>query len=369
MALKNLWARKSRTMLVVLGVVVCVVLINTVDGMLSAMKSDLERDMARHEGRMYLRQPGSGYPPFGSNVAESVIQEALAHPDIDLNESTALLLLVIVPADNPMDDADVAGIGIMPGKEAAYTDYTPAAAGVNTLQGTPEDSVILGADAANYYGTSVGQQLDVNGEWATVVGILARRKVDNIDRAVLMHLSFAQRIFGKEGVVSAALLKPKEPGHSETLASDLSARFPKLEIATEANIKQEASKALEMPNQFMGMISWAVFAAAILMVTNMMLVAVRERTREIGTLTALGMRPRTVMLTILYEALVLTTAGGVIGIALTVPAAYLGGWTWILSYGEVAKVSILILLAGGLAALYPAYRATRISPVEALRYE
>ena len=50
MALSNLWARKSRTVLVVLGVVVCVFLINTVDGMLSEMNADLERDMARQTG-------------------------------------------------------------------------------------------------------------------------------------------------------------------------------------------------------------------------------------------------------------------------------------------------------------------------------
>jgi putative ABC transport system permease protein len=126
---------------------------------------------------------------------------------------------------------------------------------------------------------------------------------------------------------------------------------------------------LEMPNRFMGMISWTVFLAAIVMVTNVMLIAVRERTREIGTLAALGVRPTTLLLTILYESLFLTVTGGVLGIALTVPAAYAGDWTWILSYQEAVKVAFLVVIAGGLAALYPAYRATRVSPVEALRYE
>ena len=369
MALNNLWARKSRTVLVVLVVVVCVFLINTVDGMLSEMKADLERDMERQAGKLYLRQPGSGYPPFGSNLPEAVAQEALAHPDIDPAQSTPLLLLVIVPADNPMDHANVAGVGIIPGKERVYTGEGAAAAGADTLKGAPENAVILGADAASYYGVSVGHTLDINGETAQVVGVLARQKIENVDTAVLMPLSFAQRAFGKEGMVSAVLLTPRAPDQADALVSDLAARFPKLEVATDDAIREEAGKALEMPNQFMNMISWTVFAAAILMVTNVMLIAVRERTKEIGTLTALGMRPRTLLLTILYEALFLTTIGGALGIALTVPAAYLADWTWILSYNEVIKVSVLILLAGGLAALYPAYRATRISPIEALSYE
>ncbi len=369
MALKNLWARKSRTVLVILGVVVCVFLINTVDGMLSEMRADLERDIERYAGRVYLRQPGSGYPPFGSSVPEQVIEEAMAHPAVAPDQSTPLLLLVLVPADNPMDDADIVGIGLTPGKEGIYIGEAAAAAGVISLQGTSEDSVLLGAEAANHYGVSVGQSLDLKGERATVAGVLTEQKVDNVDRAVVMQLAFAQRAFGKEGVVSAGLLKPARTGHSPTLTADLMARFPRLEVATDAMIGEEARQALDMPNQFMGMISWSVFAAAILMVANVMLVAVRERTKEIGTLMALGMRPRTLMLTVLYEALTLTIAGGVVGIALTVPAAYLGDWTWILSYGEVVKVGALILIAGCLAALYPAYRAIRISPVEALRYE
>ncbi len=368
MALKNLWARKSRTILVILGVVVCVFLINTVAGMLSVMKGDVKRDLERQAGKMYLRQPGSGYTPFGSSIPEAIAREALADPRIDPAESTPLLLLVIVPASNPMDDADVAGVGITPGKERAYIGDT-SAAGVSTLQGASENAVILGADAASHYGASVGQTLDINGETAQVVGVLARRKTESIDIAVLMPLSLAQRAFGKEGMVSVALLTLREPNQMEAVASDLAARFPKLEVATEEDIREEATRTLSMPNRFMGMISWTVFAAAILMVTNVMLIAVRERPRESGTLAALGTRPRTILLTILYEALILTIIGGVLGIALTVPAAYLADWTWILSYEAAVKVGVLILLAGGLAALYPANRATRISPVEALRYE
>ncbi len=368
-ALKNLWARKSRTALVVLGVVVCVFLINTVDGMLSEMNNSLKGDMARVAGKIYLRQSGSGYPPFASSLSEATAREALTTPGVDADESTPVLLLSLVPADNPMDLAEVIGVGVTPGKERAYLDQVTASAGVITLEGAPANAVILGINAADYYGAAVGDTVDINGEVGQVAGILARRRIGSIDQAALMPLQFAQNAFSKEGLVSFALLTIEDPGQTQTVASALAGMFPRFEVATDADIRDEASKMLDMPNRFMGMISWTVFLAAIVMVTNVMLIAVRERTREIGTLAALGVRPGTVMLTVLYEALILTAAGGVLGIVLTVPAAYAADWAWILSYQEVVKVAFLVLIAGGLAALYPAYRATRVSPVEALRYE
>jgi len=369
LALRNLWARKTRTILVIVGVIVCVFLINTVDGMLSEMKAERERDVGLQAGRLYLRQPGSGYPPFGSTIPEVVIKEALSLPELDPAQSTPLLLLIIVPSQNPMDLAEVAGVGLIPGRERLYLGDTPAEVGASTLYNAPDNAFILGADAARHYAVSVGQKLDINGEVGEVVGILAKSKIDVVDKVVLMSLSFAQRAFGREGTVSAALLAPKESGRREALISDFTSRFPKLELATEDTIGQELSKTMQMPNQFMGMISWTVFAAAILMVANVMLGAVRERTKEIGTLAALGMRPRTIMLTILYEALISTSTGGILGIVLSIPAAHLADWTWILSYKEIAKVGALVLLAGCIAGLYPAYRAARVNPVEALRYE
>jgi putative ABC transport system permease protein len=120
----------------------------------------------------------------------------------------------------------------------------------------------------------------------------------------------------------------------------------------------------------------AVFIGGVGML-NTMLMSVLERTREIGVLRALGWRRRYVLGMILRESLLLGVVGGVGGIVLGFGLGKLlalaPGW-----FGAMAPVYTprlfvqaiaLALLAGAMGGLYPAWRATRMRPVEALRYE
>jgi putative ABC transport system permease protein len=120
----------------------------------------------------------------------------------------------------------------------------------------------------------------------------------------------------------------------------------------------------------------AVFIGAVGML-NTMLMSVLERTREIGVLRALGWRRRQVLGIVLRESLVLGAVGGVCGIVLGLG---LGGLMALLPgyYGALkplytpqlfVQALVVALVAGVAGGLYPAWRATRMRPVEALRYE
>jgi putative ABC transport system permease protein len=112
-------------------------------------------------------------------------------------------------------------------------------------------------------------------------------------------------------------------------------------------------------------------------VLNTMLMAVFERTREIGVLRALGWRRRRILSLILREALLLGLLGGITGIGAALLMIFLfqqapmvGGildpvWEWDV-FARAIFVALMLGLFGG---LYPAYRATQLQPVEALRYE
>jgi putative ABC transport system permease protein len=203
----------------------------------------------------------------------------------------------------------------------------------------------------------------------TIVGILEHSGVKNIDTAVLMKLEAAQRLSGRSGSVSAVLLTAKDINMVTDLSEQLSREFPEFDVITQNDLLKNAEKMMEMPNRFMGMISLTVLMVAVLVVMNVMMIAVTERTKEIGILRAIGAKKRTVLEMIVLEASILSLIGGVLGALMVVPAAYIMDWTRVLSVQETAKVSLLVVAVAVLASIYPAYRATRIDPIEALRNE
>jgi len=108
-------------------------------------------------------------------------------------------------------------------------------------------------------------------------------------------------------------------------------------------------------------------------IMNIMLVSVRERTREIGIRKAIGARNRDILLQFLVEALVLSLAGGVIGIAFGVAASAaigaLAGWGLNLSVQTIALAAGFSLAVGVIFGVWPARQAAKLDPIEALRYQ
>ncbi len=108
-------------------------------------------------------------------------------------------------------------------------------------------------------------------------------------------------------------------------------------------------------------------------IMNIMLVSVRERTREIGIRKAIGARGRDVMLQFLFEALLLSVSGGLIGILVGVAAsaviAVLAGWAFTFNPVTVAVSVVFSLIVGVIFGVWPASQAARLDPVVALRYE
>jgi putative ABC transport system permease protein len=109
---------------------------------------------------------------------------------------------------------------------------------------------------------------------------------------------------------------------------------------------------------------------------NVIMMSVKEKTKDIGTMRAIGTKKRSIMLLIIYESLILSSIGGIIGILLISPiynvlGIFMGttSFNFTIPLSVVIQVALIVLIIGTFSGLLPAYLANKISPIEALRYE
>ncbi|MDO9144366.1 ABC transporter permease [Rhodoferax sp.] len=156
---------------------------------------------------------------------------------------------------------------------------------------------------------------------------------------------------------------------------------PATELHTWADLSPFANivKMIDMMTFFIRIMLVAIVLVSVM---NVMLMAVYERIREIGTLAAIGTQPRKLMAIFLSEGLLLGLAGALAGVALSyVVVAALNVWPIVFNFGreqitlhpalaasEVLGVLVMAVLVSGLASLQPAWRAARMDPIQALRH-
>jgi signal transduction histidine kinase len=362
LAWQGLWERKARTLLALVGLAVCVLALTTVDGMLGFIQAENQQDEGRFADRLLLQPPGAGYPPFKSVIHEESLTPVFDLPGIIVEESTPLLFIVLEPPDNPMDVAGVIGLGILPGREQAWLANTAVVAGKSTLLGENLNAVILGNEAARFYDvTAPGQTIEIADQQWQVVGLLNETGLSNVDNLVLMPLRTAQEVFTQGEWISSILLTSTEE-HIHGLVSQLSQAYPGLEVNTQEDIHQFLANSQELPNKFLGTISWAAFFITILIIANIMSIAVRERTQEVERLQRIGEKKSEIIKYSITETLLLSLSGGLIGMLAAIPIAYFLDWLWILTWQEMVRILALVLSAGFLSSTYPALRASSVYP-------
>jgi putative ABC transport system permease protein len=243
---------------------------------------------------------------------------------------------------------------------------------------------VLGAGvAARLFGDRdpIGRQITIGGVRFRVIGTFERLGQSlGIDRDGEVHIpvTAAQRLLGTDRIDALAIRAPDRE-RIDVLGRDvvatLSKRHPDSDFSA---VTQE--QILGVLGDILGVLTGVLAAIAGISllvggvgVSNIMLVSVRERTREIGLRKAVGARPRDIGLQFLLEAVLLTTTGGVIGMALGIAAALLVDrlspvpaavtwWSLALAFGVSALVGIVF-------GVVPAQRAGRLDPVVALRTE
>jgi putative ABC transport system permease protein len=192
----------------------------------------------------------------------------------------------------------------------------------------------------------------------------------------VMTLRDGQLLMGRPNKVGMYAIKMRDPEKASAVVESINSEFPVASAALSSDFVDQMPD-FQTTDAMIGGISFMAIVVGGVGVLNTMLMSVFERTREIGVLRSLGWRRRAILGMILSEAFWLGLLGGVAGIGIAF------GLTSLMSiapmFGDVlqplwewqmfVRSMVVALSLGILGGLYPAYRATRLLPVEALRYE
>lgn len=236
------------------------------------------------------------------------------------------------------------------------------------------NEVLLGASVASVLNLSPGDNMRMGGTNFKVTAVLSPTGASE-DNAVIAELGAAQAVLGKEGKISMVEIAAFCRGCPITeVTLQIAEVFPNAKVTAMKQAVMSKMQSIEMFKSFSLGVSILVIGIGALLVMVTMMGSVNERTREIGIFRAIGFRQTHVMQIILLEALLLGVFGGILGFALGNLMAW-GIIPVVIKEGVFAGINyqlggLCLLMSAALsllASLYPAIKAGRMDPSDALR--
>jgi len=233
----------------------------------------------------------------------------------------------------------------------------------------------------------VGESIKINLLNFKVIGILPPKGAggfrDQDDVVVIPVTTAMYRVFGKQ-YVDTISVEAKSPDLIEAAQDAISKTIIKQhrlnkdsEDSFQIRDMSEIKKTLEATTKTMSLLLGSIAAISLLVggigIMNIMLVSVTERTREIGLRKAIGANNKDIMAQFLIEAVLMSFIGGIAGILLGSGIAILitifAGWSIKVSLFSVILATVFSLMVGVVFGIWPAQKASKLNPIEALRYE
>jgi len=386
-AIRSLWQRRGRALLTILGVATILATYVATTSGLGSHEESLDARLSGLAGRVYVQQPVEGYagggsfPALSSSLPEETATEILALGSLDREASSAILFVPLARIATPGEPPAALAVGIEMGHEPAFLGTIAAEEGQAALPNA--GSVILGQRAARTYagadGTpaAVGQTIEIAGQPFEVAGIL-EPALQLIDHAVLIDLPTAQALFNRPGTVSAVILTAESVAGAGALQETTMAQFPHLQMIAQDSIVESATEVEAGVEALIQGINGTIVAVAVILITIVTLISAMEQRREIGTLQAIGASRRAIASLVVGQSVVVSLlstllAWPLFALAMLALRDHFAALNISLTAADLtpnwAHMGAVALLIGLLASLWPVWQATRVEPLEVLRYE
>ncbi|GAB2837934.1 ABC transporter permease [Actinoallomurus bryophytorum] len=375
--LSGLRARPLRAGLSALGIAIGIAAMVSVLGISAVSRAGLLAQINRLGTNLLTAAPGQTM--FGDNATLPVESVAMTSRIAGVRSASAVGTVPHATArrTDKIDPEETGGIAV----SAARLDL------LSTLDGSARSgaylnsatsrypSVVLGAVAAERLGIDrAGQRVYIAGRWFTVVGVLnSLRLAPEIDRSALIGWDMAAKL-GFDGHPTTVYERSTDAAVSsvhDLLAATVDPEHPdQVEVSrpSDALTAQLAAKSA-FNALFLGLGAVALLVGGV-GVANIMVISVLERRQEIGLRRALGATRRQIRLQFLTESVSLSLLGGVAGVLLGVTTALVyamhRGWPLVLPAEAIAGGVAAAVVVGAAAGLYPARRAARLTPTQAL---
>ncbi|MDP1553478.1 MAG: ABC transporter permease [Methanobacteriaceae archaeon] len=388
--LKNIFRNKARSSLAMIGIAIGIATILglglVTDGLSTSTEQALTAGAA--DFSVVSASPnGQGGGPGGFGGSQQLINETTVNKIAQISgvESVAGVLRSSI-SDDSTNNTDQQPSSSNPDQPSMRMPTTVLGIDSKNLEmydvkvtnGSAYSSaneVVIGKTAADNQNKTIGDTVSISNQTFKIVGIYETGETMQ-DNGIIMSLTTLQNITNNTGKVSSILVKTNDSSNADKTAQSIESKYSDLSTSTSLSGMDRMNSSLDIIKSAVWGISLLAILIGGIIVVITMLKSVSERTREIGVLKAVGWTKKWVMVMIIGESLILALIASIVGILIGVGVVEILSLFNILQFIQPTYSLTLFLkalgiglLMGVIGGLYPAYRASRLAPTEALRYE
>jgi ABC-type lipoprotein release transport system permease subunit len=402
LAWRNLWRHRRRTLIVVLSIGLTLAMMMMYDGLIAGFEQAIYGNAIKVLGGN-IQIHASGYndktnlnPLLPLTDDQAVIKAALAQPQV---VAASRRITTGGLATDRKGAFGISIVGIEPEKELPVSLLPKHVRSGKYLTAADQDVIFIGKGLADAMEVKVGDRITLTGrathgqmrQRSMTVGGIYDVDMGDIEKLnIYISLAEAQDLYGLTGQSTEVMVSLKQLGQEPAVINALKTSLPGYEMDSWQTNYPDLQSALETKGEAMNVFGFIIMIIAGIGIFNLLMMAVYERTREIGLLSALGMRPQQISSLFILEGALLGLIGVGFGVGLGVAFNFISGqvgWDYsqfsslsqymalitgriypTLGLEKLAQRGLTALIIAVLASFYPAHEAAQNEPAQSLHY-